>query len=64
MTTRCVVLHSGGLDSTVCLLLARSRGRDAYSFGINYGQRQQIELEFTQCLKTPYPRASPSIKPS
>ena len=49
--TKAVVLHSGGLDSTVCLLLARSRGRDAYSFGINYGQRQQIELEFAnrQC---------------
>ncbi len=48
---RAVVLHSGGLDSTVCLLLARARGRDAYSLGINYGQRQQIELEFAtrQC---------------
>ena len=49
--TKAIVLHSGGLDSTVCLLLARSRGRYAYSFGINYGQRQQIELEFAnrQC---------------
>lgn len=48
-----VVLHSGGLDSTVCLLLARSRGRDAYSLGINYGQRQQIELEYAnkQCTR-------------
>ncbi len=48
---KAVVLHSGGLDSTVCLLLAQSRGRDAYSLGINYGQRQQIELEFAnrQC---------------
>ncbi len=48
---KALVLHSGGLDSTVCLLLARSRGRDAYSFGINYGQRQQIELEYAnkQC---------------
>lgn len=50
---KAVVLHSGGLDSTVCLLLARSRGRDAYSLGINYGQRQQIELEYAnrQCAR-------------
>ena len=48
---KALVLHSGGLDSTVCLLLARARGRDAYSFGINYGQRQQVELDYAnrQC---------------
>jgi len=45
---RAIVLHSGGLDSTVCLLLARQRGRDPRSLGINYGQRQQIELDFAQ----------------
>lgn len=50
---KAVVLHSGGLDSTVCLLLARQHGRDAYSLGINYGQRQQIELAFAnqQCAR-------------
>lgn len=47
---KAVVLHSGGLDSTVCLLLARARGRDAYSFGINYGQRQQVELDYAKAL--------------
>lgn len=45
---KCIVLHSGGLDSTVCLLLARSRGRDPRSMGLNYGQRQQIELDFAR----------------
>ncbi len=55
---KALVLHSGGLDSTVCLLLARSRGRDAYSFGINYGQRQQIELEYAnkQCERFGFER--------
>lgn len=48
---RAIVLHSGGLDSTVCLLLARAHGREPRSLGINYGQRQQVELEFAarQC---------------
>lgn len=55
---RAIVLHSGGLDSTVCLLLARNRGRDPHSLGINYGQRQQIELTFaaTQCERFGIPR--------
>ena len=48
---RCVVLHSGGLDSTVCLLLARKHGRNPRSLGINYGQRHEIELKYAarQC---------------
>lgn len=48
---KCVVLHSGGLDSTVCLLLARSRGRTPLSLGIAYGQRHDVELAYAnkQC---------------
>jgi 7-cyano-7-deazaguanine synthase len=46
--TRAIVLHSGGLDSTVCLLLARQHGRDVLSVGLNYGQRQEVELEYAQ----------------
>lgn len=45
---RCVVLHSGGLDSTLCLLLARKHGRIPRSLGISYGQRQVIEIEYAQ----------------
>jgi 7-cyano-7-deazaguanine synthase len=50
---KCVVLHSGGLDSTLCLLLARKHGRIPRSLGISYGQRQQIEIEFAakQCAR-------------
>lgn len=48
-----VVLHSGGMDSTVCLLLAREAGQEVLSVGIDYGQRHRIELEYAkaQCLK-------------
>ena len=50
---RCVVLHSGGLDSTVCLLLARKHGRTPHSLGIAYGQRHDVELSYaaTQCAR-------------
>ena len=51
MSRRAIVLHSGGLDSTVCLLLARKHGRDVISFGLNYGQRHDVELGYAarQC---------------
>jgi len=50
---RCVVLHSGGLDSTVCLLLARKHGRIPRSLGISYGQRHDVELAYAaqQCAR-------------
>jgi 7-cyano-7-deazaguanine synthase len=51
--TRALVLHSGGLDSTVCLLLARAQGRAPISLGIRYGQRHDVELAFAarQCAR-------------
>lgn len=45
---KCVVLHSGGLDSTVCLLLAKSKGRTPLSLGIAYGQRHEVEMAYAQ----------------
>lgn len=50
-TMKAVVLHSGGLDSTLCLLMAKETGRDVVSLGIDYGQRHRIELEYalSQC---------------
>jgi 7-cyano-7-deazaguanine synthase len=48
-----VVLHSGGLDSTVCLLLAMSRGHNVVSLGIDYNQTHRIELDYAenQCVR-------------
>jgi 7-cyano-7-deazaguanine synthase len=57
-TTNIVVLHSGGLDSTVCLLLARAKGNTVLSLGFDYAQRHRIELDFAanQCAKYQIPR--------
>lgn len=50
---KAIVLHSGGLDSTLCLFMAREAERDVVSLGIDYGQRHRIELEYAlaQCQK-------------
>lgn len=51
--TKALILHSGGLDSTVCLMLALERGREVISFGVDYGQKHRIELDYaaSQCLQ-------------
>lgn len=41
----CVVLLSGGLDSTTVLALAQRQGFAVYTLSFRYGQRHQHELE-------------------
>jgi 7-cyano-7-deazaguanine synthase len=41
---RAVCLLSGGLDSSVCLALARSQGFECYALSFDYGQRHRVEL--------------------
>ena len=50
---RALVLHSGGLDSTLCLKMALEDAREVTSLGIDYGQRHRIELEYAldQCRR-------------
>lgn len=50
---KAIVLHSGGLDSTTCLLLGLERGIDVISLGIDYNQNNKIELDFAanQCVR-------------
>ena len=42
---KAVVLLSGGLDSTVCMAVAKSQGYETYPISFNYHQRHSIELE-------------------
>jgi 7-cyano-7-deazaguanine synthase len=44
VSTRAVVLVSGGMDSAVTLALAREQGLDCYALSVDYGQRHASEL--------------------
>ena len=46
LIVKAIVLHSGGLDSTLCVLLAMQEGREVISLSVDYGQRHRIELEY------------------
>ena len=39
-----IVLHSGGLDSTTCLAIAREDGYTPHALAFDYGQRHNAEL--------------------
>ena len=43
--TRSVVVLSGGLDSTVCMAVARRAGSDIAAVTFDYGQRHRVELD-------------------
>ena len=42
---RCVVLLSGGIDSSTTLAIARSEGYEVFALSFRYGQRHVIELK-------------------
>lgn len=42
---RAVVLVSGGIDSAVCLAIAKSEGYEAYALTFQYQQRHLVEVE-------------------
>jgi len=48
MNKSAVVLLSGGIDSTVCLALAKQAGYACYALSFNYGQKQLSELSAAQ----------------
>jgi 7-cyano-7-deazaguanine synthase len=45
-----IVLHSGGLDSSVALLLAAQAGRPVLSLGFDYAQLHSVELLYAAAL--------------
>src|SRR5207244_1048071 len=45
MSSRAVVLFSGGLDSTTVLAIAKSQGYEVFPLTLSYGQRHRVEIE-------------------
>lgn len=44
MTSRAVILLSGGLDSATVLAMAREAGHECHALSVSYGQRHHAEL--------------------
>ncbi|HEY4228896.1 MAG TPA: 7-cyano-7-deazaguanine synthase QueC [Thermoanaerobaculia bacterium] len=47
---RAVVLLSGGLDSSTCLLIAREQGLEVHALSFDYGQRHRVELDAARAI--------------
>ncbi len=56
-----IVLLSGGLDSSTCLLIARERGLDVHALSFDYGQRHRIELDAARAVARRYGASSHRI---
>jgi 7-cyano-7-deazaguanine synthase len=48
MPKKAVILFSGGLDSTTCLAIAKSKGFDCYALSFDFGQKHSVELQAAQ----------------
>jgi 7-cyano-7-deazaguanine synthase len=45
MSTKAIVLLSGGLDSSTVLAISKAQGLETYALSFRYGQRHAIELD-------------------
>jgi len=61
MSSRAVVLLSGGLDSTVAAALARERGFELHALSFDYGQRHKRELESARAVAKALRAASHAV---
>src|SRR5258708_30647299 len=50
----CVVLWSGGLDSTTTLAIARSEGFEVYALTFRYGQRHEVEIDAARLIASTF----------
>ncbi|HLF86778.1 MAG TPA: 7-cyano-7-deazaguanine synthase QueC [Nitrospiria bacterium] len=51
---RCVVLLSGGIDSSTTLAIARSEGYEVFALSFCYGQRHEVELKSAKDIATSF----------
>ena len=54
MSGKAVVLLSGGLDSSTCLLIARDEGFEVHALSFDYGQRHAVELDKARAVALRY----------
>lgn len=55
MAKKAVVLFSGGLDSTTCVMLAAEQQFAVYALSIDYGQKHIVELQHAKDLAKKLP---------
>ena len=58
MTSRALVLFSGGQDSTVALAWALERFKAVETIGFDYGQRHRVELDCREAIRRKLPALS------
>ncbi len=54
VSKKAIILFSGGLDSTTCLVIAKSQGFSCYTLSFAYGQKHQIEVERAKMIAEKY----------
>ncbi len=60
---KAIVLSSGGLDSTTCLAIARSRGFQVIALSFDYGQRSVSELNAARAVAMAFGVVQHSVIP-
>jgi 7-cyano-7-deazaguanine synthase len=58
LSSRAIVLLSGGLDSATCLLIAKKEAGEVFALSFDYSQRHRIELDRARALAQTYGAAA------
>lgn len=54
MSAKAIILLSGGIDSTVCLALAKKKNQSCIGLSFDYGQRHRVELKSAAMIANHY----------